>query len=647
MTAWQLRRTSEVLDADPLYPPGRRVVVWSETSDPVINWWKADVSGCSELCSWEYSAVARAHADVLVLSHGSHPDGVQRTDRQLIAGFAMEEYHVAKLDRSKWDLTMTYELDSDVPVTYVPPYELYMRPAAFEHATSHPRPLVSWVASKCITKSNRTAIAQAFLDAGLLESYGNCLNTKALPSTASPREASKAVDAAAFPQYFLHGRQDTISKLAVHHDHPFALVMENTIAPAYVTEKVFHALAAGVVPIYFGTADIDFYVPQGSIIKAADFGGDHAALVAHVRAIAADPHLYQQYHVWRQQGERSRPALDHLSSVSTAACRLCWAVHSRRSLSVLVPERDRDYAQRPLAFNLHAGLIAHGVLHTIHIVRQADSMPFNRGRLLNVGTLLSQASPRYGRSSWFANDPARSRVCFNDIDAVPDRHGVQASRAWRHYLHRDRAATVFGEGDDIQNGIHSFGAGVACMPRQMLHEVNGWSNQMWGWGVEDRNFHARVIHHNASFLGYCGVNSTMRCITPSEKSYKSQLRVHLFAAAQEVASHARDGYRKNKTKKECLWQRSERLHVKQTGAHQYDARGRHPRAPRDMTLRNPEYAAIQPDARSAARFPLLDDGLSTCTFTLLLSRRVPGSAYTLHTVDLTDDEAHRAVQQCP
>jgi len=508
-----------------------------------------------------------------------------------------------------------------VPVTYVPPYELYSRPAAYQDAATHPGPIVSWVASKCTTQSNRIALAQAFLDAGLLASYGRCLNNGPLPSTASQLHAA---DVEAFPHYFQSGRQDTFSKLAAHRGHPFALVTENTIASGYVTEKVFHALAAGVLPIYLGTADIDYYVPQGSIIKASDFGGDYASLVAHVRAIAADPAAYKKFHAWRLSGgdgERARPVLDHLSSPSTAACRLCWAVHSRRSVAVIIPERDRDYAHRPVAFHLHAGLIAHGVLHSIHVVRQAGGLPFNRGRLLNVGVLITD-----GAHQKQGADASRSRVCFNDIDAVPIGHLTQPSMAWKHYLLPDRAAAV---GTDA-----GFGAVIACMPRNMLREINGWSSQLWGWGVEDRNFHARVMHHPSSFLGVCGVNATNECTGPSEMAYKRQLHFRLLAHGTEMESRKRDPLRNDLQMRDCLWRRNEQLHLKQTGAH-FEPRG---------TRANMHHK--HPDASSAVHFPLLDDGLSTCSFTLLSSQRMLGAGFMLHTVDFLDHEARRAVLQC-
>lgn len=67
----------------------------------------------------------------------------------------------------------------------------------------------------------------------------------------------------------------------------FNLCLENTLAPHYVTEKIWHAVIAGCVPVYYGrgsTILADF--PPGSFVDAADFD-EPAALVEHLREMSA------------------------------------------------------------------------------------------------------------------------------------------------------------------------------------------------------------------------------------------------------------------------------------------------------------------------------------------------------------------------
>ncbi len=51
----------------------------------------------------------------------------------------------------------------------------------------------------------------------------------------------------------------------------------------YVSEKFFHALASGCVPVYMGASDVDLYLPaHNAIIHANDFA-DAAALGRYLK----------------------------------------------------------------------------------------------------------------------------------------------------------------------------------------------------------------------------------------------------------------------------------------------------------------------------------------------------------------------------
>lgn len=56
------------------------------------------------------------------------------------------------------------------------------------------------------------------------------------------------------------------SKAETIRNYKFAICFENAIFPGYVTEKIFDALVAGVVPIYYGAPDIADYVNSGAFI---------------------------------------------------------------------------------------------------------------------------------------------------------------------------------------------------------------------------------------------------------------------------------------------------------------------------------------------------------------------------------------------
>ena len=48
--------------------------------------------------------------------------------------------------------------------------------------------------------------------------------------------------------------------------YPFYLALENSDEVDYVSEKVFHALEAGVLPVYNGAPNIADFLPPHSVI---------------------------------------------------------------------------------------------------------------------------------------------------------------------------------------------------------------------------------------------------------------------------------------------------------------------------------------------------------------------------------------------
>ena len=54
-------------------------------------------------------------------------------------------------------------------------------------------------------------------------------------------------------------------------NYKFTLCLENAIFPGYVTEKIFDALFAGSIPIYYGAPDITELIPNDSFIDIRDF----------------------------------------------------------------------------------------------------------------------------------------------------------------------------------------------------------------------------------------------------------------------------------------------------------------------------------------------------------------------------------------
>jgi len=80
----------------------------------------------------------------------------------------------------------------------------------------------------------------------------------------------------------------------------FFFAAENSKCAHYHTEKVYHGLLAGSLPVYVGADTIDDYVPHNSIIKASSFKSAKA-LAAYLKEVANNETLYNSYFAWKKE----------------------------------------------------------------------------------------------------------------------------------------------------------------------------------------------------------------------------------------------------------------------------------------------------------------------------------------------------------
>jgi len=82
----------------------------------------------------------------------------------------------------------------------------------------------------------------------------------------------------------------------------FFFAFENSMCRDYHTEKIFHALLVGCVPVYLGAPSIVRLFPRRAFIDVADFASV-AELGAHLRAVAENASAYESYLRWRSEPE--------------------------------------------------------------------------------------------------------------------------------------------------------------------------------------------------------------------------------------------------------------------------------------------------------------------------------------------------------
>ncbi|KOB66482.1 hypothetical protein OBRU01_21171 [Operophtera brumata] len=215
--------------------------------------------------------------------------------------------------------TSTYKLNSDIPTPYLmvknntgqvigPQANIGWSKDFPEINEEYSRKLMkkskaaAWFVSNCLTRSRREDLVKRLQKAlafyGLtVDVYGRCGPLK------SPRQQNKVCNARLERDYF------------------FYLSLENSFAEDYVTEKLLTALQHDIVPIVYGGANYERFLPPGSYIDARKYNA--ADLAALMDWLMRTPKMYQQFFRWKSQLTYSDPSL--VENV----CKLCKALNDQ------------------------------------------------------------------------------------------------------------------------------------------------------------------------------------------------------------------------------------------------------------------------------------------------------------------------------
>ncbi len=134
-------------------------------------------------------------------------------------------------------------------------------------------------------------------------------------------------------------------------------------------------------------------------------------------------------------------------------------------LGIIIPYRDRaDHLKTSAPILKQYG--------KLYVVEQLDTKPFNRGKLINAGYLEFKKEFDY--------------FAAHDVDMLPET---------ANYAYTDNpchlATQVEVHGYRMPNAMY-FG-GVTLFPNKRFEQVNGFSNNFWGWGGEDDYIRKRFI----------------------------------------------------------------------------------------------------------------------------------------------------------
>ena len=155
-------------------------------------------------------------------------------------------------------------------------------------------------------------------------------------------------------------------------------------------------------------------------------------------------------------------------------------------LLVVVPYRDRENHLKSFIPHVRAYFardkLDRAVPYRVIIVEQEGRGTFNRGALKNIGFVLGADNSDY--------------TCFHDIDYLP---------IWADYSYAEVPTPIVWYGAEtrpiapgradrfIIHNLEDFCGGAVLVPNPLFKDVDGYSNDYWGWGYEDEDLKRRYL----------------------------------------------------------------------------------------------------------------------------------------------------------
>ena len=192
-------------------------------------------------------------------------------------------------------------------------------------------------------------------------------------------------------------------------------------------------------------------------------------------------------------------------------------------LGVIVPYRKRPGHLRKFQQSIESYLKDQD--YELIVVEQSDDLPFNRGKLLNIG--FQQAIRKQC-----------DYVVFHDVDMLPINVDYSYSDVPIHLAN--------GFTNSNREIFDTYFGGVTMFPIELFKKVNGYSNEYWGWGFEDDDLLMRLTEQhiftdttyyevpklNTSALYLHGDQSYIRC--PNTIDLNKDFTIHISFKPEEI-----------------------------------------------------------------------------------------------------------------
>ncbi|CAI5437876.1 unnamed protein product [Caenorhabditis angaria] len=174
---------------------------------------------------------------------------------------------------------------------------------------------------------------------------------------------------------------------------------------------------------------------------------------------------------------------------------------ARHRVAIIVPYRNRESHLKILLHNLHSVLKKQQLDYAIFIVEQVANQTFNRGKLMNVG--FDVASHLYPWQCFI----------FHDVDLLPedDRNLYTCPVTPRHM-------SVAVDKFNYKLPYSAIFGGISALTKEQFEQINGFSNDFWGWGGEDDDLATRTSEAGLKVSRYPSQIARYKMIKHSKES---------------------------------------------------------------------------------------------------------------------------------
>ena len=182
--------------------------------------------------------------------------------------------------KGNYDGLSTVSMKSDIPLPYFSwaEYNIMSPPLDFDVAIKGS----VFVARNCRSLNNRERLVKELGKYTRVDSLSSCMNNAPWPSGV-----------------------DSSDKHTIMRGYLFYFAFENECSDDYITEKLWGALEAGALPVYFGAPNVLDYTPPNSIIDVNQFKNgdseeiDYERLGKFLNDLMDDKEKYTKFHEWR------------------------------------------------------------------------------------------------------------------------------------------------------------------------------------------------------------------------------------------------------------------------------------------------------------------------------------------------------------